>query len=409
VIISGHPGIRGSAHVHEGSYSKFCSLKMLAFVKKIGSRLRSHGPGYFSLLARTEIASPRFRTTQLFRNGVICIGDLFGKRVSTADSWSDKCLQFVYDLGVSPVTFDFATYLAAAEVERRLRGLDGINVIFVMDPQRGVREEKPDYESVVNKDARLWRIRQMLLPMLAFLPSVRNFALCASRDEARAFVTADPGRLYPRDYRLFLPRSPLNRIIHEHAGRGVAIWPMFRASEHGRRLVGEFLAREAKGRKPLVITLRNYSYMPERNSRNADWLAFADSLDRERYAPIFVQDTETVMQPMPADFSRHIVFGAASVNLELRMALYEAAWLNMAVMSGPMELCWYNEQARYLVFIALGSIGAETEAALIRNGQRLGCDLDFASPYQRIVWARDEVSTLKREFIAMKALLDAQR
>jgi hypothetical protein len=148
--------------------------------------------------------------------------------------------------------------------------------------------------------------------------------------------------------------------------------------------------------------------MPKRNSRNADWLAFADTLDRQRYAPIFVHDTETVMQPMSADFSRHIVFAAASVNLELRMALYEAAWLNMAVMSGPMELCWYNEQARYVVLIPLGSIGAETEAALIRNGQPLGRDLDFATAHQRIVWELDEMDTLKREFRAMEALLDAQ-
>ncbi len=380
---------------------------MLALVKKIGFRLRTHGLGYFALLARNEVAYPRFRATQYLRTSLISLARLLQKRSAGNGAWSENCLQFVYDLSVSPITFDFASYLAAAEVERRLRGFDGINVLFVMGAHKGVREETPDYEAAVNKDARLWRVRHMLLPMLGFLPTVRGVALCATREQAQALISPDQRRIYPSDYHVFLPRLPDKRVIHEHARRGVPIWPMFRATEHGRRLVGEFLEREAKGRKPIVITLRNYPYTPQRNSRNEDWLAFADSLDRTRYAAIFVHDAETVMQPPPADFSRHIVFDAASVNLEIRMALSEAAWLNMALMAGPTELCWYNEHVRYLLFIAVGSAAVQTEAALERNGHRVGFDLDFAKPYQRIVWQVDEFSALRREFLAMEAFLDS--
>jgi hypothetical protein len=381
---------------------------MLALVKKIGSRLRVHGLGYFVLLARNEMAYPRFGATRYFRTSLISVAQLLQKRSAGNGAWSENCLQFVYDLSVSPITFDFASYLAAVEVERRLRGFDGVNVLFVMGAHRGVREETPDYEAAVNKDARLWRVRHMLLPMLGFLPTVRGVALCATREQAQALISPDQRRIYPSDYHVFLPRLPDKRVIHEHARRGVPIWPMFRATEHGRRLVREFLEREAKGRKPIVITLRNYPYTPQRNSRNEDWLAFADSLDRTRYAAIFVHDAESVMQPPPADFSRHIVFDAASVNLEIRMALSEAAWLNMALMAGPTELCWYNEHVRYLLFIAVGSAAVQTEAALVRNGHRVGFDLDFAKPYQRIVWQIDEFSVLRREFLAMEAFLDRQ-
>ncbi len=381
---------------------------MLALVKKIGFRLRTHGLGYFALFARNEVAYPRFRATQYLRTSLISLARLLQKRSAGNGAWSENCLQFVYDLSVSPITFDFASYLAAAEVERRLRGFDGINVLFVMGAHKGVREETPDYEAAVNKDARLWRVRHMLLPMLGFLPTVRGVALCATREQAQALISPDQRRIYPSDYHVSLPRLPDKRVIHEHARRGVPIWPMFRATEHGRRLVREFLEREAKGRKPIVITLRNYPYTPQRNSRNEDWLAFADNLDRTRYAAVFVHDAETVMQPPPADFSRHIVFDAASVNLEIRMALSEAAWLNMALMAGPTELCWYNEHVRYLLFIAVGSAAVQTEAALVRNGHRVGFDLDFAKPYQRIVWQVDEFSVLRREFLAMEAFLDGQ-
>jgi len=379
---------------------------MLAFVKKIRSRLRTHGFGYFALLMRNEISQPRFRATRHMRSLLILAHQLMYRRSQDAASWSDDCLQFCYDLSTSPITYDFASYLAAAEIERRLRGFKNIDVIFVMGPHAGVREESPDYEAVVSREARLWRVRHMLVPMLAFLPTVQSFAVCGTREQADVLISKDPRRIYPSDYRGFLPRPPDKRVIHDHARAGVPIWPMFRATEHSRKLIREFLERDVKGRRPLVITLRNYGYTPQRNSRNADWLAFANSLDLTRYAPIFIHDSETVMQRPPEDFSKHITFDAASVNLEIRMALYEAAWLNIALMAGPTELCWYNEQARYLFFIAVGSAAVQSREALIRNGHRVGFDLDFAKPYQRIVWSVDEFDTLRREFLAMEALLD---
>jgi hypothetical protein len=94
------------------------------------------------------------------------------------------------------------------------------------------------------------------------------------------------------------------------------------------------------------------------------------------------------------------VCGAASANL----GAVRGGPAEQAVMSGPMELCRCNERARYVAFIALESIG-EPEAALIRNGQRLGWDLDFAAPYRLIVWELDEVSTLKRSFWLWKLCL----
>jgi hypothetical protein len=379
---------------------------MLAFFKKIAARLRAHGPGYIVLLLRTEITQPRLRVTPHIRTALIRILQLLRRRVSRKDAWTEDCLQFFYDFSISPITFDFASYLAAAEVERRLRRLGGINVIFVMGGHDGVREETSEYDAAVNSEARRSRIRQILLPMLAFLPTIRGFVVCDTREQADSLISAEPGHIYPADYRVFLPRQPDKSVIHQHSRGGVPIWPMFRATEHGCRLIAEFLEREAKGRRPIVITLRNYDHAPERNSRNEDWLAFADSLDLTIYAPIFIHDSESVMRFPPVDFSRHIACEAASVNLEIRMALYEAAWLNMALMHGPTELCWYNERARYLLFISVGTGAVQSEASLIRNGHRVGADLDFATSHQRIVWHADEFAVLRSEFRRMEADLD---
>lgn len=378
---------------------------MRALLHKISSGLRSRGLNYIVTAPVNELANPRLPITRYVRSAIIGVRDRFGGAKADGQAWSNGALQLFYDLAASPVTFDFASYLAAAEVERRLRKLRDINVIFVLGPKAGVRQELPDYEAAIDVPTRLARLRNILVPMLAFLPSVKGYAVCGSREQAEAIIAADRTTIYPSDYRVYLPRQPAKKVIFEQARAGLSIWPMLRATDAGKRFVGDFLAREAKGRKAVVITLRNYDYSPERNSRNADWIAFADSLDPTVHVPIFVHDTETSMREPPADFGQHVVCHAATWSLEIRMALYEAAWINMALMHGPMELCWYNEEVRYVVFMAVGTAAINSEASLVANGHRLAADLEFAKPYQRIVWERDDLPALTDAFAMMEQVL----
>src|SRR5262249_60188324 len=92
--------------------------------------------------------------------------------------------------------------------------------------------------------------------------------------------------------------------------------------------------------------------------------------------------------------------------VEIGMALYEGAWLNRAVMHGPMELCWFSESARYLTFLEVGLAPVGTEAMLTDAGHPPGRDLIFAKPCQHIVWEGDHLSVLQREFAAMLQRLD---
>lgn len=381
---------------------------MSAILHKISYGLRTQGLNYLVTAPVNELANPRLPITQYVRSAIISVCDRFAGANAEIPACSHDTLQFFYDLAASPVTFDFASYLAAAEIERRQRKLGGIDVVFVLGPKCGVRHELPDYEAAIDVPTRLARLRNILVPMLAFLPSVKSYAVCGSRRQAETMFAAGRNRTHPSDYRVYLPRQPAKKDIFEHARAGLSIWPMLRATDAGKRFVAEFLAREAKGRKAVVVTLRNYDYSPERNSRNADWIAFANSLDPAVHVPIFVHDTETSMREPPADFGQHVVCHAASWNLEIRMALYEAAWLNMALMHGPMELCWYNEQARYLLFMTVGTAAVNTEASLIANGHRLGIDLEFAKPYQRIVWKRDDLPALLEAFAVMEKALTSQ-
>lgn len=379
---------------------------MTSLGRRIVYGLRTQGFRYLLRAPGNEFVHPRLAMTQRIRNGLIAMHDrLLAPR--TDGAWGGDCLQFVCDLSVAPVTFDFASYLAAAEIERRSRQLDGINVLFILGPHDGVRRELPEYDAVLDPAARLWRLRNIHVPMLALLPSVKSYAVCESRRHAAAIISADPHCLYPGDYRLALPRHPSRRVAYDLARSGAPVWPMLRASEAGRRFALAFFDRETRGRKPVVITLRDYGLSPGRNSSQENWVAFADSLDPTRYVPIFVRDTETGMAAPYGALTRHVVCEAATWNLEIRMALYECAWLNMAIMHGPMELCWFNEKARYLVFLKPGLSHVSSEDILAEAGHPAHAQLPFAGPGQRIVWEADDLAILQREFASLEANLPA--
>jgi hypothetical protein len=119
-----------------------------------------------------------------------------------------------------------------------------------------------------------------------------------------------------------------------------------------------------------------------------------------------VIDMEATASGQLAGIENEIVLDAAFWNLSLRMAVYELAWLNMAIMHGPMELCWYNEKCRYVVFIPIGAAPQCSPEALREQGHEIGVDFRFSKPYQRLVWEADTLGTVDREFAAIRPIIE---
>ena len=319
--------------------------------------------------------------------------------------WSTGALQFVFDLSVAPLTFDFISYLAAADLARRRQNLSHMDVLFVGGAYGGVRRELPEYEAIMDAQMRLWRVRNILAPALSLLPSVRSYSYCTSREQAKALISANPAHVYPTDYLINFPCQPVKSVIHEAARKGESVWPMLRATEAAKRFVAAYIERVAQDRRSVVISMRNYGFAPERNSHTEEWLRFAAELDPARYAAIFVPDIGVAMTATPNDFGGHAVCTAACWNLEIRMALYEAAWLNISMMQGPMELCWYNEAVRYAIFLEPDTHPTTSVMQLTENGLRVGYDLDFATARQHMYWQADTLVNIRRAFVEAEAML----
>lgn len=377
---------------------------------RLASGLRRGGFPWLSNVVRTELRNPQFAVTRQLRRAAAAVDrrtrGAFGGGSAIARQHR-RSLLFFLDLEAVPLTFDVATYLAGAELARRAAKLDSIFVVVVPGRHHGVRAEDDDYEQVVDVTERQWRLRHVVIPCLSLLPSVSGHVLCADRGEAAAWL-AEGAAIYPDGYLSGLPNQPALRLVRDAAAAGTPIWPLLEAEPAALRHAGRYLDHVASGRRPITIGLRSYGYSTGRNSDLPAWLDFADGAREAGYAPIFVPDMAASLTGGVPEFRNHLVCAAAAWNIGLRMGLYESAHLNLGLMHGPMELCWYNRTARYLIFVPVGTAPQTDPEFLTRQGFRIGEDFAFATPGQHLVWEQDRRETIEREFARMTERLQAE-
>lgn len=319
---------------------------------------------------------------------------------------SSNTLYFVVDLQVCPIAYDIISYLTGAEMARRRLNKSNIYVVILPAMQNSFRQELPEYDAVINQEKRQWRLHHIIIASFQLLPSCSGYQLCSSRGDANLFLQNSTSCVYPTDWCCFVPSRPLRRELFNAVNSGENVFPMISAPSSALRYVDQYLENVTAHRKTVVISLRQYGYNPSRNSNLEAWIDFAEKLDHERYAVIFVQDTEESINPIPPELSPFLVFQPASWNILLRMALYERAHINLAIAQGPMELCWYNEKCRYLMFFPLDSSPLTSREAIIQEGFVIGEDLPFAMPWQKWVWSRDRLEVIEKEFYNFMSIIE---
>jgi hypothetical protein len=326
--------------------------------------------------------------------------------VSTPSVSVDTLYAF-YDLQVAPITYHACWFAVASDLARRRRGLRRIHFVLVPGTKNGVREERAAYEASVDVAQRIWRVHNLVIPVLTLVPSCAGYTVLPDRRAAEALRAAACNRVYPRHYEPALPVShyPSELLAlrpGEHAAVGV-----LRSSEQGLRYVERWMAARRNGRRVITVTLRDYSFMPARNSNLEAWAAFARRLDPAAYLPVFVLDTERTLDPTPAELKEFDVFREASWNVGLRMALYESSYLNLGVNNGPLFLAAMNDLTRLLIFkIITPSVPQTTEEFVGQEGFQIGGQLPFATPFQRLVWEDDTLEVIEREFEAFVARVE---
>lgn len=371
-------------------------------------RLSHHGPPWLWRRARFEWLTP---TTVPGRAWLMARlrARAAWRRLTNSPASGDDALRAFYDLQVTPVTFDALWFIAAAELRRRALGAGRIAVAIVPGKKGGLRAEDPAYENVVGAVERRQRIDRMLIPLFFLCPHVTEVHLLDHRDDARALRRA-VRRAYPALYDPTLPIPHEPREVMA-AARRREFARCLRAPETARAWIADWVGREARGRRLVTITLRQYGYRAGRNSDLAEWGRFARGLDPARYAVCVVPDTAESGKPPPQELQGCLYLPESSRDVGIRMALYEAAFANLGVNCGPLLLPLFAERAiRCVMFKMLPADAAPDYVAHMRAlGFPENVQPPVLRPGQKWVWEPDRADVIAREFQALVAEVEAGR
>ncbi|MBF0269656.1 MAG: hypothetical protein HQL44_13815 [Alphaproteobacteria bacterium] len=319
----------------------------------------------------------------------------------------DDAVHAFYDLDWMPASFDLCTFLMGAEMMRAEMNLPSIRLTFVLGRDQSLRREEEETVACLPVENRHWRLDNLLIPMASLLPSVESVQITARREdaylEASQASAVFPDRL---SFRKLSLAELYQKVIPKLCQTPGTL--RFRAASQGHAYVGQWIASRLKGRKPVTITLRQSQKTPERNSDIAAWAGFARSLDLSRYLPIIVPDTDAALAPPLPELAGFAFFTEAAFNLGLRMALYEASYLNLLTTGGPIQLCQYNDLCRYLYFKPIVSSSRESDlASQIERCYYPGQSPPHATRFQRWVWDDDRLEVIQPAFEDMCAAIEA--
>lgn len=315
------------------------------------------------------------------------------------DRVEQPVLTAFYDLSVSPTGFDAAVFFALAELARQRHGCAHFRVVFVPASGSGFWSNE-SYDT----GYKAWRLHHLLLPLATLFSNCRGITLCATREEAVALCQG-PGKLiFPENYTVAAPPAEAYQWAYFAAAMtNDEPWTGWQPPAAATAFVDQWLTPRTGGRKVVTITLREARYHTEHNSNRRAWVEFARGLDQKTYFPVFLRDTEAVLDPLPEELHGFAVFSEPSFNVVLRAALYLRAHLNLMTASGPMYLAWLHPHCATLIFRLLElSDYRSTPSPLAAMGFEPGRQPRFLSARQRIAWSGDDLDSIKTAFAAME-------
>lgn len=271
-----------------------------------------------------------------------------------------KTITACYDLNESPPTYDFFTFLAEAEKFRRARGADRIDLVFQPGLESGFRADglPPD---LIERRSMLQRV---CVAGARLLPTISDVVCFGQRTN----IKAD----FPVGY------DPFRPVSHYGAAYQVNGLQCLRATDAARREVKRLVTEHYT-----TITVREAEYWPERNSDYKAWSRAARWLQFNGHNPVIIPDTHGSMTLHPG-----YEMTQAAWDIDLRMALYEGAALNLGVANGPMSLCMLAEKAPpYIIFgVGCEKGTANTKDFLASHGLHDG---ESFSKNGWTIWAKD--------------------
>ena len=292
----------------------------------------------------------------------------------------------LYDLAKSPPTFDFTYAVVQTEIERQRRGDATLAFHILTNEQSG----QTDFYSAGEFG---WRVRHIIVPLTQLLPVAAEVHVTRARPTGPEVFSRPYGLHWLSDVAIL--------------SQGGADVQVLRARDDIKAVLIEELEAFTRGRRLITITLRETVYASTRNSNVRAWAALARILPRDKYAVVVLRDHERVSEPLPGDWGEVLTLPKAVWFLHQRIALYEIAWLNLAVNNGPLGILALDRKIRFQIFKLDGGTWETSPQHFRRLGIEPGMNFPFLQPDQQMIWEDDTFLNLRAHVFAALERLES--
>lgn len=319
------------------------------------------------------------------------------------DIQADKILYAYYDLNRSSETYDVTSFLATADCYREQQGLTHLHMVIV------ARDNQWQAQAYcLDEEERLWRAENIVKQACALIPACKGMTYCTSRDQAQMYLD-NTSQVFPPDYRLDNPPPiTVHKDFYYWLDQGFDP-RRFHSTPKASHYIQQWVDHQLPdGKKQFVtVTLRESTLQPKRNSVIAEWDGFFQWLSQQhpQLSVVIIRDTERVFKKALFTASNVFYMPTASFHMDLRMALYEMAYVNMGCSNGPKQLCHLSKTASYITtkMIVEDYQGSSSERFIDRN-ITIGEDFRFADDNQMIDWNPDSKDCLIKSFLRFEAV-----
>jgi hypothetical protein len=310
----------------------------------------------------------------------------------------------IYDLSVSPCSYDFFQFLVSAELHRKRYGFASIQLIFLPGPKNGYRQD-----SIRTDEQNEMFFKNVILPGTSVLPSITSVLQYDNRSD---FIL--PQRplhaIYPRGFKVIAPVA--DYVLSGVAagffrGEGVAI---FEAPGYAKDIASKMLAKIGGDKKIVTLTTRELARDDSgtRTIQKEVWRDFFATIDRNIFQPVIIRDTATAFTSDPF-FNDIPEINAASIHLPLRLAKYEESYLNYFKNNGPAVFGYYS-RANAIIFNEFDDKHIALSADWHKNNYGMNRGSQNPLPLQniKIVYGVETVDVLKEALAGRIAKLNCE-
>ena len=357
----------------------------------------------FKNFFKSCLFAPAFLFEKLYRHS-------YSTAVKLLSDSSESPSFAVYDLRISPITYDFVHFLGAACYYFSQRHNPNFSLIIVNDNCRQASSSPWEgYRNIINRELMRARIYRILIPLASCFSNCRDNIKLVSPNDIQSLLPPSAS-VYPVGYSVSKPISfdykhVFSYILNSSFEPDIHV-PSF-ARDSLRRLL-ENMGIQCD--MPfLTLTLRSYQFQPNRNTSSEEINRIAHLASLYNLPVIVVPDSDSLpTEDQKLALERHNFYMTPDPALDalLRLALYKKALINFMNLNGPMCIAILSKTNSYIMNFSAtnnGNSGAEFS-------RRAYGIIPGSQPYARfgveIQWSREDFTHMESFFLSKLAVIN---